>query len=143
MEKFSKFSNMHNQKKFPVCMDFIFHKLELCRDYSNLSSFQYFTFLLTLYLSLPLPGGSRCKMMKPLMLRGRESLPSVLSTSMSCFWLVIYHSIVGTLPRLSQTWERTCPITSCFTPVVVKKRFLGHHQKSEKVPLKSAQMNKF
>ena len=27
--------------------------------------------------------------------------------------------------------------------VVVKKRFLGHHQKSEKVPLKSADKNKF
>ena len=27
--------------------------------------------------------------------------------------------------------------------VVVKKRFLGHHQKFEKVPLKSADKNKF
>ena len=29
------------------------------------------------------------------------------------------------------------------TEVVVKKRFLGHHQKFEKVPLKSADKNKF
>ena len=27
--------------------------------------------------------------------------------------------------------------------VVVKKRFLGHHQKFQKVPLKSADKNKF
>ena len=29
------------------------------------------------------------------------------------------------------------------TEVVVKKRFLGHHQKFQKVPLKSADKNKF
>ena len=48
-------------------------------------------------------------------------------------------------PQISHRW-RLSGLNCKWHPtlgVVVKKRFLGHHQKFQKVPLKSADKNKF
>ena len=53
------------------------------------------------------------------------------------FFFRLTYCYIYVITRRKLNGERTRG--KIFAPVVVKKRFLGHHQKFEKVPLKSPQ----